>query len=276
MLYKRAGIDPGTPAEFSIHKVFISTQDRDNIITQMQEDFNRELTTAVKDCKPKEIKRLMSAMMENALILPNPVVLNSIKKPFILFVDVVIEQPDILKRILKLASDKYSTVEHSFNVAALALNYCLENQSLEHNCFSDYALAGLFHDIGKSTISTTILDSPKKLSKEEYQEIKKHPECGMNLLKRAGFSQTVQQGALEHHLKLDGSGYPNGIKPKGEIGKLIGIVDTYEALTNSNRIYRLPMEPFSTLELIKAEVDAGKYDKQIYHGFVRSLLDQDN
>lgn len=275
-LYKRAGVDPGTPAEFSIHQIYISEQDRDKVITRMQDDFSHELTTAVKECKPNEIKRLMSSMMENALALPNPSVLQSIKKPFVLFVDVVIEHPEVVKRILKLATDKYSTVEHSFNVAALALNYCLESPSLEHHCFSDYAMAGLFHDIGKSAISPDILNSPRKLSKQEYQEIKRHPEYGLNILKRAGFSQIVQQGALEHHLKLDGSGYPIGLKPRGEIGKLIGIVDTYEALTNSNRIYRLPMEPFGTLELIKAEVDAGKYDKQIFHDFVHSLLDRDN
>jgi putative nucleotidyltransferase with HDIG domain len=276
ILYKRAGVAPGAPAEFSIHPVYISMQDRDLVITRMQDDFSHELTNAVKECKPNEIKRLMSTMMENALALPNPGVLRAIKRPFVLFVDVVIEHPDVVKRILKLATDKYSTVEHSFNVAALALNYCLESPHLDHHCFSDYAMAGLFHDIGKSAISPDILNSPRKLSKQEYQEIQKHPEYGMKLLKKAGFNDIVQQGALEHHLKLDGSGYPSSIEPKGEIGKLIGIVDTYEALTNSNRIYRLPMEPFGTLELIKTEVDAGKYDKQIFHNFIHSLLDQDN
>ncbi len=275
VLYKKAGLEPGLPDGFSINQVYISEQDRDHIISHMQDDFCHDLTTAVKEHKPKEIKKLMSGMLENALALPNPVVLNSIKKPFVLFVDAVIEYPNILNKILKLASDQYSTVEHSFNVAALALNYCMESPHLEHNCFSDYAMAGLFHDIGKSAISTTILNSPKKLTPEEYEEIKKHPTHGRNLLQMAGFSKTIQQGAMEHHLKLDGSGYPSGILPTGEIGKLIGIVDTYEALTNSNRIYRLPMQPINTLELIKHEVEAEKYDKPIFECFVKSLLDKD-
>lgn len=275
ILYKKAGIAPGDPAEFSIHDCYISDEDRNRIIIRMQDDFSHDLTAAVYDHQPKEIKRLMSDMMENALALPDPVVLNTIKKPFLVFVDVVIEFPGIIKEILKLASDKYSTVEHSFNVAALSLNYCLESPHLQHNCFSDYALAGLFHDIGKSAISPEILDSPRKLSPEEYQEVKKHPEYGRELLRQAGFNEIIQQGAFEHHLKLDGSGYPGGIMPSGEVGKLIGIVDTYEALTNSNRIYRLPMEPISTLELIKHEVEAGKYDKQIFHDFVYSLVDGD-
>jgi putative nucleotidyltransferase with HDIG domain len=217
----------------------------------------------------------MSGMMENALSLPEPEVLNGIKKPFTQFVDMVIDFPDIVKNILKLASDKYSTVEHSFNVAALALNYCIESPHLEQNCFGDYAMAGLFHDIGKSAISPAILDSPKKLSQEEFMEIQKHPKIGVELLETAGFGETVRQGALEHHLKMDGSGYPSDSKPTGEIGKLIGIADTYEALTNSNRIYRLPMNPIQTLELIKGEVEDGKYDKEIFHRFVKSLLDKD-
>jgi len=254
---------------------YISKNDRNDIINQMQDEFSHNLSSAVNNKNPKEIKRLMSGMMENALSLPEPETINCIKKPFTQFVGMVIDYPDTIKSILKLASDKYSTVEHSFNVAALALNYCIESPHLEHDCFRDYAMAGLFHDIGKSAISCDILDSPKKLSQEEYQEVQKHPAIGVELLENAGFSEIIQQGALEHHLKMDGSGYPSNKKPTGEIGKLIGIVDTYEALTNSNRVYRLPMEPIKTLELVKNEVDAEKYDREIFQNFVKSLLDTD-
>ncbi len=273
VLYK-AGFYPKDPTEYSNREFYISENDRNSIINRMQYDFSNDLTSAVEDNNPKEIKRLMSGMMENALSLPEPEILSSIKEPFTLFVDTVIDFPDIVKNILKLATNKYSTVEHSFNVAALTLNYCLESSHLHHACFSDYAMAGLFHDIGKSAISSDILDSPRKLSQEEYLEIQKHPAIGVKLLEDAGFNTTIKQGALEHHLKLDGSGYPSGMKPTGEIGKLIGIVDTYEALTNSNRVYRLPMKPIPTLELIKHEVEAGKYDEQIFRDFVRSLLDK--
>ena len=274
ILYK-AGFYSKDPSEYSIHNFYITEKDRNNVISRMQHEFSHELSSAVDSKNPNEIKRLMSGMMENALSLPEPEVLTEIKKPFTQFVDLVIDYPDIIKNILKLASDKYSTVEHSFNVAALALNYCIESPHLEHDCFSDYAMAGLFHDIGKSSISPDILDSPGKLSQEEYQEIQKHPSVGLELLQSAGFNEIIQQGALEHHLKMDGSGYPSELQPTGEIGKLIGIVDTYEALTNSNRVYRLPMKPIPTLELIKHEVDAGKYDKQIFEQFVFSLLDKD-
>jgi putative nucleotidyltransferase with HDIG domain len=274
VLYK-AGLYPKDPKEYSTHNFYISEGDRNSVINRMQDDFSHKLSSAVKKKNPKEIKKLMSGMMENALSLPEPEVLNCIKKPFTQFVDVVINYPEIIKNILKLASDKYSTVEHSFNVAALTLNYCMESPHVEHDCFSDYAMAGLFHDIGKSAISSDILDSPEKLSQEEYQEIQKHPVVGVELLQTAGFNELIQQGALEHHLKMDGSGYPSDNKPTGEIGKLIGIVDTYEALTNSNRVYRLPMEPINTLKLIKQEVEAEKYDEQIFENFVRSLLDKD-
>lgn len=274
VLYK-AGFYSKDPTEYSEREFYISESDRNRIINKMQDDFSSELSSAVKNKNPKEIKRLMSGMMENALSLPEPAVLNGIKKPFTQFVDSVINYPDIIKNILKLASDKYSTVEHSFNVAALTLNYCMETSHLEHDCFGDYAMAGLFHDIGKSAISSEILDSPRKLSQEEFREIQKHPITGENLLKVAGFNEIIIQGAVEHHLKMDGSGYPSTSKPTGEIGKLIGIADTYEALTNSNRIYRQPMRPIETLELIKREVDDGKYDKEIFHRFVKSLLDKD-
>lgn len=273
VLYK-AGFFSKDPTEYTDKEFYISGNDRNRIINMMQEDFSSGLSSAVENKNPKEIKRLMSGMMENALALPEPEVLNGIKQPFTQFVDKVIDYPDIIKNILKLASDKYSTVEHSFNVAALALNYCMETPHLEHDCFGDYAMAGLFHDIGKSAISSEILDSPNKLSETEYQEIQKHPTVGLELLVTAGFSETIQQGAVEHHLRMDGSGYPSASKPTGEIGKLIGIADTYEALTNSNRVYRQPMNPIQTLELIKGEVEDGKYDEEIFHHFVKSLLDK--
>lgn len=274
VLYK-AGFYSKDPSNHPVHDFYISENDRNGIIYRMQDEFSHELSSAVSNKNPKEIKRVMSGMMENALSLPEPETLNHIKKPFTQFVGMVIDYPDTIKSILKLASDKYSTVEHSFNVAALALNYCIESPHLEHDCFRDYAMAGLFHDIGKSAISPDILDSPNKLSLEEYQEIQKHPVIGVKILETARFSEVIKQGALEHHLKMDGSGYPSEIKPTGEIGKLIGIVDTYEALTNSNRVYRLPMEPIQTLELVKLEVEAGKYDEEIFKNFVKSLLNKD-
>jgi putative nucleotidyltransferase with HDIG domain len=273
VLYK-AGFYSKDPTEHPDHKFYISEKDRNQIIHKMQDDFSSELSSAVANKNPKEIKRLMSGMMENALSLPEPEVLNGIKQPFTQFVDMVIDYPDIIKKILKLAANKYSTIEHSFNVAALALNYCMESPHLEHDCFGDYAMAGLFHDIGKSAISSEILDSPNKLSQEEYQKIQQHPTIGVKLLQAAGFSDSILQGALEHHLKMDGSGYPSDSKPTGEIGKLIGIADTYEALTNSNRVYRKPMNPIQTLELIKVEVEDGKYDEDIFRNFVKSLLDK--
>jgi putative nucleotidyltransferase with HDIG domain len=274
VLYK-AGFYAKKPTEYLKRDLYISANDRNQVINRMQDDFSSGLSAAVKDKNPVGIKRIMSGMMENALSLPEPEVLNGIKEPFTQFVDSVIGYPDIIKKILKLSSDKYSTVEHSFNVAALTLNYCIESPHLNESNFADYAMAGLFHDIGKSAISSKILDSPKKLTEEEYMEIKKHPNIGVELLETAGFNQKVIQGALEHHLRLDGTGYPNSSKPTGEIGKLIGIADTYEALTNSNRVYRLPMNPIQTLELIKGEVEAGKFDEEIFQNFVKSLLDKD-
>lgn len=85
-------------------------------------------------------------------------------------------------------------------------------------------------------------------------------------------NQNIKLSALQHHEKIDGSGYPNGLENIPEASQIIGIIDCYEALTNDDRPYRNAMDPFRTLALIKDEVVAGKYNKRIFEKLCYSLL----
>ena len=82
----------------------------------------------------------------------------------------------------------------------------------------------------------------------------------------------MAQGAREHHEKLDGSGYPKGLRKISFNGRLIGIVDCYEALTNEDRPYRRAMDPLETLNLLKRDVEAGKFDRGLFEKFCYSLI----
>lgn len=100
-------------------------------------------------------------------------------------------------------------------------------------------LAGLFHDIGKIGVRDSILLKPGKLTDEEYNEIKKHPVVGSEIVKSSGILDHVIPGILYHHERADGSGYPIGIK--GDeiplIARIIGLVDTFDAMT-TDRAFR--------------------------------------
>ena len=83
-------------------------------------------------------------------------------------------------------------------------------------------MAGLIHDIGKIQVPAEILVKPNQLSKSEFDLIKTHPQVGYEILKTVEFPWPIAQIVLQHHERIDGSGYPKGIAD-GEI--LLGLVD---------------------------------------------------
>ena len=114
----------------------------------------------------------------------------------------------------------------------------------------------LLHDIGKTRISTDILNKKGKLTKEEFEEIKKHPEMGVEILKETGSAFTEEYFiTLQHHENYDGTGYPHGLKGDEILrcGKIARIIDVYGALT-TNRPYAVAIRPFAALV-----EDEGKY-----------------
>lgn len=122
--------------------------------------------------------------------------------------------------------------------------------------------AASFHDIGKINVPDEILKKPGKLTKEEFEYIKKHPLDGVNILINTFIKESVR-AILEHHERLDGSGYPHGLKEDGICleAKIIAVVDTYDAMT-SDRPYRKGIEPNTALEEIKGLVGR-HYDQRV-------------
>ena len=98
---------------------------------------------------------------------------------------------------------------------------------------------GLLHDIGKIGVPVRILDKPARLSEEEYEEIKTHPEIGAKILEPIDVYQDILSMVLHHHERFDGKGYPYGLS--GESidmnARILAVADVYDAL-NSNRPYR--------------------------------------
>ncbi len=129
----------------------------------------------------------------------------------------------------------------------------------------------LLHDIGKIGVPDAILNKPSKLSNEEFEIIKKHPVIGNDILKDIHVIKSVAEGALYHHERYDGRGYPFGLS--GEdipyCARIIGIADAYDAMT-SNRIYRHKL----TQERVIREFERGRgtqFDPQLTDLFLGML-----
>ena len=135
------------------------------------------------------------------------------------------------------AKDAY-TSGHSMRVAQCSA--AIANKlNWEEKDIQNIHYIALLHDIGKIGVPDAILNKPGKLSIEEFEVIKKHPVIGNDILKDIHVIKSVAEGALYHHERFDGHGYPFGLS--GEkipyCARIIGIADAYDAMT-SNRIYR--------------------------------------
>jgi PAS domain S-box-containing protein len=143
---------------------------------------------------------------------------------------------DTMSKIIE-AKDPY-TSGHQHRVCQLAVPLARE-LGLSEDMIEGIRIASLIHDIGKIGLPTEILSKPGKLSDIEFGLIKDHSQIGYDILKSIDFSYPVAEIVLQHHERLNGSGYPNNLKGDEIIleAKIIGIADVVEAMS-SFRPYR--------------------------------------
>lgn len=112
--------------------------------------------------------------------------------------------------------------------------------------------AALLHDLGKIVIPASILSKPSKLTELEFKMLKEHSKLGYDILKDIDFGYPIAEIILQHHERIDGSGYPYGIKGSDIVleAKIIAIADTVEAMS-SHRPYRLTRGLTKTLKEIE-------------------------
>lgn len=144
---------------------------------------------------------------------------------------------DLMKEIQK--KDEY-TNQHCLDVSRLIKKVSVELGFSDKSIF-DLVYAARYHDIGKIKVSDEILNKKGPLTDEEYGEMKNHVLYSYPYIVKY-FGNTIADIAIEHHERLDGSGYPYGLKDK-EIspqGKLLAVIDTFDAMT-TDRIYKKGM-----------------------------------
>ena len=114
--------------------------------------------------------------------------------------------------MVRLERRDVSTEEHTRRVALLAARVG-EELKLSATARRQLAVGGLLHDIGKLSVPLEILNKPGKLTDDEFAAIKRHPGDGRKLLEElGGFPEAVRGLVSDHHERLDGSGYPRGLK----------------------------------------------------------------
>jgi HD-GYP domain-containing protein (c-di-GMP phosphodiesterase class II) len=178
----------------------------------------------------------------------------------------------IIKNVVLYGSGSDSIYRHSVNVAALSsiLGIWL---GLGEDKIKLLTYSGILHDYGKTKIDKKILNKVDTLTKEELGGIRKHPIFGYEDIKKMQYlDSTVSYGVLMHHERLDGTGYPFGIKDEKipVFARIIAIADVFDAV-NSNRIYKTSKGPFEVLEIIQKE-SLGKLDYEYSKVFLDHII----
>ena len=135
-------------------------------------------------------------------------------------------------------------------------------------------IAGLLHDVGKLSVPAEILSKPGRLNKTEFDIIKSHSQVSYNILELIEFPWPVKEAVLQHHERLDGSGYPDGLTGDDIIldAKILGVADVIEAIS-SHRPYR----PALGLDYAMKEIISKKgilYDPKVVDACIKLYEDE--
>jgi len=160
------------------------------------------------------------------------------------------------------AKDKY-TDGHTRRVGILS-RMLGKRLGLEQERLNMLEVAGLIHDIGKVGVPENILNKPNKLTIEEFEVIKKHAEIGETIIKPLGSLRECLVPVRSHHEKLNGSGYPDGLKGE-EVTletRILCVADIFDALY-SDRPYRSKMSIEKARQILAQDTENGCLDRQV-------------
>ncbi|NRT91586.1 diguanylate cyclase (GGDEF)-like protein/putative nucleotidyltransferase with HDIG domain/PAS domain S-box-containing protein [Clostridium beijerinckii] len=163
--------------------------------------------------------------------------------------------------------------QHSVRVAELC-ELMGKNIGLPKRKIQELKNAGLLHDIGKIAIEENILNKPGRLTEDEYNEIKRHPEIGYRILSTVNEMSEIAKYVLSHHEMWNGEGYPKGIKDIDIPfeSRIISIVDAYDAMT-SERPYRKALSEEFAIEELKRNSGI-QFDPELVNLFIEKVLNK--
>jgi putative nucleotidyltransferase with HDIG domain len=167
------------------------------------------------------------------------------------------------------AKDPY-TNGHSQRVGEYSCKLA-ESLGLSQKRIENLRIAAILHDIGKIGIDESILNKPGRLTEEEFDKIKQHPEIGVKIIKDIDFLKDVSGIILSHHERYDGTGYPEGRKHENTIleSQILSLADVFDALT-SERPYRCAMTVEEALEIIE-NGKGTQFDYKLADAFIKMI-----
>ncbi len=184
----------------------------------------------------------------------------------------LLDDEDMVWAMVSTMQKHVATHTHAMNTAIYGIVLARYLQFGSNDVIRDVARGGLLHDIGKNRVPKGVLDKPSALDISEWQLMRSHARAGHDMVVRAlGYEPSYSHIILEHHERLDGSGYP-----VGKVGQsiamdsqLVAIVDAFDALT-CRRTYKAAVTPFEALHTMRVAMH-GQFNDDLLRGFIRLL-----
>jgi HD-GYP domain-containing protein (c-di-GMP phosphodiesterase class II) len=182
------------------------------------------------------------------------------------------KEANVLRLVSPIKSHSEYTYVHAANVAVLTL-FQTQYLGLKDEGLRETGYAGLLHDMGKLFVSKEIIDKQAKLNETEWKEMKRHPIYGSIYLgSLSDIPRLAVVAAYEHHLKFDGSGYPDTkwrARKQHIISQIVALADFFDAL-RAERPYRKGVELHALIDLIKG--GSGKdFNPQLVDSFINAM-----
>ena len=187
------------------------------------------------------------------------------------FIDSVFRNQDALACMTRMRQKDDYLMEHSINVSIIMTIFA-KHMKIDEKIIHDLATGALLHDLGKINVPDEVLHKPGRLTDEEMVVMRSHVTLGYDILKETeGLSDTILEVVLDHHERLDGSGYPNGKNESqlSQYAKMISICDTYDAITAS-RVYQNARTPIMAFKILRKESGAS-FDAGLVAEFINCM-----
>ncbi|MGH7231835.1 MAG: HD-GYP domain-containing protein [Nitrospiraceae bacterium] len=185
--------------------------------------------------------------------------------------DSLLRHPQALTSLSRLKHFDEYTFYHSVNTAILALSLGLRLK-MDPESWRWLGIGTLLHDIGKMKIAPELLNKPGRFTHDEYEVMKQHALRGVEILSAVGLPDKGMRPALEHHERVDGTGYPFQRKKHEltQVGLISSVVDIYDALT-SDRVYHKGMTSHDALRYLYSLGLRGHLDSMLVQHFIQCV-----
>ncbi|WP_367988941.1 HD-GYP domain-containing protein [Vibrio sp. NTOU-M3] len=186
-------------------------------------------------------------------------------------IEAALVDSDALQCVSALRQKDSYLLEHSVNVACLLVTFG-KHLDMPKETLKQMAIGGIIHDVGKVKVKDEVLHKPAKLTPDEFEHMKLHQVFAKDLISPIqGLSDVSRDVCLMHHEKLDGTGYPNGLKEEQipQHGRMSCIVDIYDALT-ADRCYKLGMSSAAAFKILLS-LTPFHLDRELVYKFINCI-----